>query len=40
MVPGLFLDKNRSEFEDKGFTIDSTCTYKDLLGGQKGTGPE
>jgi hypothetical protein len=40
MVPAKLLDKYRSEFEDKGFTIDSTFTYKDLRGGQKGTGPE
>lgn len=40
MVPARFLDKYRSEFEDRGFTIDSTYTYKDLRGGQKGTGPE
>lgn len=40
MVPARFLDEYRSEFEDRGFTIDSTYTYKDLRGGQKGTGPE
>jgi len=40
MVPAKLLDKYRSEFEDKGFTIGSTFTYKDLRGGQKGTGPE
>lgn len=40
MVPARFLDKYRSEFEDRGFTVDSTYTYKDLRGGQKGTGPE
>jgi hypothetical protein len=40
MVPARFLDKYRSEFEDKGFTIDSTYTYKELRGGQKGTGPQ
>lgn len=40
MVPARFLDEYRSEFEDRGFTVDSTYTYKDLRGGQKGTGPE
>jgi hypothetical protein len=40
MVPARFLDKYRSEFEDRGFTINSTYTYNDLRGGQKGTGPE
>ena len=40
MIPAKLLDKYRSEFEDKGFTIDSFFTYKDLRGGQKGTGPE
>lgn len=40
MVPAKLLDKYRSEFEDKGLTIDSTFTYKDLRGGQKGTGLE
>ncbi len=40
MVPAKYIDKYRSGFEDKGFTIDSTFTYKDLRGGQKGTGPE
>ena len=40
MVPARFLDKYRSEFEDRAFTIDSTYTYKDLRGGEKGTGPE
>ena len=40
MVPAIFLDKYRSEFEDKSFTVHSTYTYKDLRGGQKGTGPE
>jgi hypothetical protein len=40
MVPAKFLDKYRSEFENNGFTIDSTYTYKDLRGGQRGTGSE
>jgi hypothetical protein len=40
MVPARLLDKYRSQFEDNGFTIGSTYTYKDLRGGQKGTGPE
>jgi hypothetical protein len=39
-VPARLLDKYRSQFEDNGFTIGSTYTYKDLRGGQKGTGPE
>ena len=40
MVPARFLDNYRSEFEANGFNIYSTFTYKDLRGGQKGTGPE
>lgn len=40
MVPARFLDKYRAQFQDKEFTIDSTYTYKDLRGCQKGTGPE
>ena len=40
MVPARLFDKYRSECENNGITIDSTCNYKDLRGGQKGTGPE
>jgi hypothetical protein len=40
MIPAMFLDKYRSEFIKMGFTVDSDFSYKDLRGGQKGTGPE
>jgi hypothetical protein len=40
MVPELQLPKYVSEFGDNGFTLDSTYTYEDLRGGQKGTGPK
>ena len=40
MIPAIMLDKYTSEFTKRGFTVDSHFTYKDLRGGQKGTGPE
>ena len=40
MVPANMLDKYASELAKNGFTIDSHFTYRDLRGGQKGTGPE
>ena len=40
MVPAKDLSQYISTLTSKGFTIDSTHTYKDLRGGQKGTGPE
>ena len=39
MVPATMLDKYTSEFAKRGMTVDSHFTYKDLRGGQKGTGP-
>lgn len=40
MVPAKDLDQYVSTLTSKGFTIDSIHTFKDLRGGQKGTGPE
>lgn len=40
MVPAQNLDQYVSTLASKGFTIDSTHTFKDLRGGQKGTGPD
>ena len=40
MVRAQDLDQYVSTLTSKGFTIDSTHTFKDLRGGQKGTGPE
>lgn len=40
MIPGIMLDKYTSEFTNRGFMVNSHFTYKDLRGGQKGTGPE
>lgn len=40
MIPAIMLDKYSSEFAKRGFTVDSHFSYKDLRGGQKGTGPE
>lgn len=40
MVPAIMLDKYTSEFTKRGFTVDSYFTYKDLGGGQIGTGSE
>lgn len=40
MVPAMFLDKYRSEFMKAGFIVGTDFTYKDLRGGQRGTGPE
>lgn len=40
MVPAKDLEKYTSEFVKNGFAINSTHTFKDERGGQKGTGPE
>lgn len=40
MVPAKDLDKDIAELTKRGFSIDSTFTYKDPRGGQKETGPE
>lgn len=40
MVPSKDLDQYISALTSKGFSIDSTHTFADLRGGQKGTGPE
>jgi hypothetical protein len=40
MVPAKDVEKYVSQFKERGFNIDSTFTYKDLRGGQKGTEPE
>jgi plastocyanin len=40
MVPAKDLDLYISELNTRGITTDSTHTFKDLRGGQKGTGPE
>lgn len=40
MIPAIMLDKYTSEFAKRGFTVDSHFKYKDLRGGQKGTGPQ
>jgi plastocyanin len=40
MVPAKDLDQYISTLTSKGLNIDSTHTFKDLRGGQKGTGPE
>jgi plastocyanin len=40
MVPAKDLDTYISTLTSKGFNIDSTHTFEDLRGGQKGTGPE
>lgn len=40
MIPAIMLDKYTSEFTKRGFTLDSHFTYKDLRGGQKGTGAQ
>jgi len=40
MVPAIMLDKYISQFAKNGMTVDSHFTYKDLRGGQKGTGPQ
>lgn len=40
MVPAIHLPKYVSEFGDNGLALDSTYTYEDLRGGQKGTGPK
>ena len=40
MVPAKDLNKDTSELTKEGISVDSTFTYKDARGGQKGTGPE
>lgn len=40
MVPAKDLNQYTSALTSKGFTIDTTYMFKDLRGGQKGTGPE
>ena len=40
MAPSKDLAKYVTELTDKGFHVDTTFTYKDPRGGQKGTGPE
>ena len=40
MVTAKDLDQYVSTLTSKGFTIDSTHSFEDLRGGQKGTGPE
>ena len=40
MVPAKDVEKYVSQFKERGFNIDGTFTYKDLRGGQKGTGPK
>jgi plastocyanin len=40
MVPAKDLNQYVSTLTSKGLTVDSTYTFKDLRGGQKGTGPE
>ncbi|NOJ30233.1 MAG: hypothetical protein DA328_08720 [Nitrososphaeraceae archaeon] len=40
MVPKKFLAVYEKEFKDNGFNVVSTFSYKDIRGGQKGTGPE
>jgi plastocyanin len=40
IVPFRYLTNYTTELTKSGFIIDSTFTYNDLRGGQKGTGPE
>lgn len=40
MVPAMDLSKHVSELTDKGIEVIDKYTFKDLRGGQKGTGPE
>ena len=40
MVPAKDLDKHVSELTNKGVDVPDKYTFKDLRGGQKGTGPE
>jgi plastocyanin len=40
MVPAKDLDKHVSEITKKGIEVLDKYTFKDLRGGQKGTGPE
>lgn len=40
MIPAKDLDKHVSDLTDKGVDVLDKYTFKDLRGGQKGTGPE
>jgi hypothetical protein len=40
MVPTQDIQSYTSDLESRGFTIDSTYNFKDLRGGQSGTGDE
>jgi len=40
MVPTQDIQTSTTDHESKGFTIDSTHNFKDLRGGQSGTGDE
>jgi len=40
MVPTQDIQTSTTDLESKGFTIDSTHNFKDLRGGQSGTGDE
>jgi hypothetical protein len=40
MVSAKDLDKDFVQLTSRGFSVDSTYTYKDARGGQRGTGPE
>jgi hypothetical protein len=40
MVPSQDIQIYTSDLHNRGFAIDSTCSFKDLRGGQSGTGDE
>jgi hypothetical protein len=40
MIPKIYLDKYVKELNKQGLMVDTMYSYKDLRGGQKGTGPE
>jgi plastocyanin len=40
MVPAKDLSKDVAALTSRGLSVDSTFTYKDARGGEKGTGPE
>lgn len=40
MVPSQYIQRYPSELNDRGFAINSTHNFKDLRGGQSGTGDE
>lgn len=40
MVPAKDLARDVAALTNAGLSIDSTFTYKDARGGEKGTGPE